>query len=509
MSWLMEKQLNILLVEDNAAHCALIKHYLSQCRTPPVITTVASLAEAREAIADGQPDLALVDLKLPDGLGTELLDDGIFPRSFPIVIMTSQGDETAAVEAIKRGAIDYAVKSETTFAEIVPLAERVLREWDNLSARKLAEDNLRRSEDRYRRLSQEFQLLLDGITDAIALIGPDMRMVWANNLALAAAASGRWQRGVHCFNFWHDRTEICTSCPVQTAFATGEQAEVISSLPGGRIWGTRAFPLKGPDGEVANVILVATDITEKTLLRAESMRSGQLVALGELAAGVAHEINNPINGIINYAQLLLDRQLAGAGEELVHNIIEEGERVARIVSNLLMFARKPQTDYQPFSLSSALQGVLSLTGSNFRHESTRLEVDIEENLPPILGHYAQIQQVFINILSNACYALNQKFPDDPEQKKIRIEVRRLTQPGEDWLRTTVTDNGVGIAPLVLERICTPFFTTKPQGDGTGLGMSISHGIVTDHRGRLLVSSEVGAWTRIVVDLPVVKEGGTT
>jgi len=507
MSTLMEKQLDILLVEDNLAHCALLRHYLSQRSTIPVIRTVASLAEARQAIAAGRPDLAFVDLKLPDGLGTELLDDGIFPSSFPIVIMTSQGDESAAVEAIKRGAIDYAVKSEKTFAEIVPLAERVLREWDNLSARKQAEDNLRRSEDRYRRLSQEFQLLLDGITDAIALIGPDMRMVWANNLALAAAASERWQRGVHCYGFWHDRTEACDNCPVLKVFRTGEQAEGISTLPNGHIWGTRAFPLKGPDGEVANVIFVATNITEKIQLRAESMRSGQLVALGELAAGVAHEINNPINGIINYAQLLLDRQLADTGTELVHNIIEEGERVARIVSNLLLFARKPQTDYQPFSLGDALRGVLSLTGSNFRHESTRIELDIEENLPTILGHYSQIQQVFINILSNACYALSQKFSDGSEQKKISIEVRRLTQPGEDWLRTTVTDNGVGIAPEILERICTPFFTTKPQGDGTGLGMSISHGIVTDHRGRLLVSSEVGAWTRIVVDLPVANEGG--
>ncbi len=501
----MENNLEILLVEDNDSHRTLMQHYLAKCSASPTVKSVASLHEAREAITARPPDLAFVDLKLPDGLGTELLENGTLPGSFPIVIMTSQGDEKAAVEAIKLGAIDYAVKSDKTFADIGHLAERVLREWDHVTARRLAEDNLRRSEDRYRRLSQEFQLLLDGITDAIALIGPDMRMVWANNLALAAAASGRWQRGIHCFNFWQDRADICPDCPVQKTFETGEQTEAVKPLPDGRIWGTRAFPLKGPDGEVANVIFVATDITEKIQLRAETMRSGQLVALGELAAGVAHEINNPVNGIINYAQLLLDRHLADPGRELVHSIIEEGGRVAQIVSNLLLFARKPHKDYQPVPLVDALKGVLSLTETTCRHDGIRIELDIEQDLPTILGHYSQIQQVFINLLSNACYALNQKFPEDPSQKLIRIEVRRLKQHGEDWLRTTVTDNGIGIPPEVLERICTPFFTTKPQGFGTGLGMSISHGIVSDHKGRLLVSSEVGSWTRVTVDLPVNTE----
>lgn len=503
-----DKPLAILLVEDSPGHQALLARHLRKTFAAAEIGIAPTLAAAREAIAVACPDLALVDLHLPDGLGTELLAEREFLGSFPVVIMTSQGDEHAAVEAIKGGATDYVVKCETTFADIGHVVERALRDWRNLCARQMAEDELRRSEAKHRRLTQEFQTLLEGISDAIALVDPQMRLVWANRVAIEAAAAGReLQAGVHCYHLWHGSDETCPDCPVMKTFQTGLPAETVREIPNGRIWGERTFPLKNPDGSVANVIILATDITEKMQLRAEAMRSSQLAALGELAAGVAHEINNPLNGIINYAQLLLDRDLPQEDQAFAHNIINEGHRVAEIVSNLLTFSRKPLEEPQPLSLAEALQGVLKLTAVNLRHENILLAVDIEPELPSVLGHYQQLQQVLLNVISNACYALNQKFPGHDPHKQLRIEMRRVESDGFCWLRTSIVDQGIGIPADILDKVCDPFFTSKPQGAGTGLGMSISHGIISAHNGRLLLSSKPGDWTRVVIELPCFAEKG--
>lgn len=503
-----EKPLTLLLVEDNPSHQALLTRFLRKGFPSADIGLAPTLAAARDAIAVNCPDLALVDLQLPDGRGTELLEDRSALGHFPLVIMTSQGDEHIAVEAIKGGASDYVVKNELSFAAIVHVTERALRDWQNLCARQKAEDELRRSEAKHRRLTHEFQTLLEGISDAIALVDPQLRLVWANRVAIDSAAPGKsWSVGCHCFNLWQDRTEACPDCPVIKTFQTGQPAEAVVENPGGRIWGTRSFPLKSPDGSVANVIIMATDITEKMQLRSESMRSSQLAALGELAAGVAHEINNPMNAIINYAQLLLDQGLPGEGEPYARNIIEEGQRVAEIVRNLLAFARKPQENLQPVLLSDALQGVLRLSEVRMRHEGIRVDVDIAADLPPVSGQYQQLQQVLMNVITNACQALNQKYPGHDPDKRLQIDMHRHESDGICWVRTVVTDHGVGISPELLDKVCDPFFTTKPQGVGTGLGMSISHGLVTAHNGRLLLSSMPGAWTRVTIDLPCAADQG--
>ncbi|MCM2264945.1 MAG: ATP-binding protein [Desulfuromonadales bacterium] len=498
--------MNLLIVEDNPGHRELLGRHLRNAFVAADIGMAPTLAVAREMITVLCPDLALVDLQLPDGQGTELLADRTSLGSFPVVIMTSQGDEHAAVEAIKGGASDYVVKSERTFADIGRVVERALRDWRNLCARQMAEDELRRSEAKYRRLTQEFQALLEGISDAIALVDPQMRLVWANRVAIEAAAAGsKMQTGIHCHDLWHGCDETCSDCPVIKTFQTGRPAEVVRELPSGRVWGKRSFPLKNPDGSVANVIILATDITEKIQLRAESMRSSQLAALGELSAGVAHEINNPLNGIINYAQLLLDRDLPREEHEFAQNIINEGHRVAEIVSNLLTFSRKPPEEPHPLSLAEALHGVLKLTAVNLRHENILLEIDIAPDLPPVIGHYQQLQQVLLNVIGNACYALNQKYPGYDPHKRLLIKMHLVEDEGPCWLRTSITDYGIGIPADLIDKVCDPFYTSKPQGAGTGLGMSISHGIVTAHHGRLLLSSSPGAWTKVVIELPCSKE----
>ena len=231
------------------------------------------------------------------------------------------------------------------------------------------------------------------------------------------------------------------------------------------------------------------------------MQSQRIESIGTLAGGVAHEINNPINGIMNYAQLILDRlekenPAAGFAQEILH----ETQRIAKIVRNLLTFARNEKQSHSPAQLSDIVSSVLSLIQTVMRHDQIILELAIPENLPKIKCRSQQIQQVLMNLLTNARDSLNERYPGHSPAKKLRIAAEMISKQGRTFIRTTVEDSGTGIPPEILDRIFDPFFTTKPKETGTGLGLSISYGIVRDHGGELSVESEPGKYARFHMDL---------
>ena len=161
-------------------------------------------------------------------------------------------------------------------------------------------------------------------------------------------------------------------------------------------------------------------------MRAETMRAVQLASVGKLAAGVAHEINNPINGIINYAQIIKDE--AGESEvlyDISSKIIMEGERVANIVSNLLSFARQQDETFSKVIIRDVIQDATDLIKHQLTKNCVLIEMDLPEELPPILGHYQQLQQVFLNLFGNARFALNQKFSGKDPDKKIIITGKKV------------------------------------------------------------------------------------
>ncbi|NOQ45228.1 MAG: DUF3365 domain-containing protein [Desulfobulbaceae bacterium] len=257
-------------------------------------------------------------------------------------------------------------------------------------------------------------------------------------------------------------------------------------------------------------LLIATvrDITEEKIRKTEALRAGQLAAIGELAAGVAHEINNPINGIINYTQILLDdmdpkETNAELHEDIMGRIIKEGERIAVIVRNLLAFARQRDETLEEVRIEEVIEDSVALLNHQFHQDGIHLVMDIPKDLPFLRGNPQQLQQVIINLLTNASYALNQRYPgQNPEKKKLEIKSSCVTTEGKDILRTTITDWGSGIEQDVIDHIFDTLFTTKPPGKGTGLGLSISKGIVRDHRGVLSLKSKSGGPTIATLDLPV-------
>ena len=370
---------------------------------------------------------------------------------------------------------------------------------------KQAEELLRNSERRYRSLYQEFQALLTGIPDRITLLDPHLRVVWSNHLDRSDVPDSPAPEAARrpCYEICYQRAEICEDCPPNRAFRSKSMEQGEIETGDGRIWDIRGIPIRGEFGQVVNVIELAQDITARVRAQELSIRTAHLASLGELAAGVAHEINNPINGIINYAQILADRLTVATGEvDLPGRIIREGERISAIVRSLLDFARPQGESKQLVDVTSELQEALALCAAKMAREQIVPRIEIAPGLPGVMSRSGQLRQVFLNILNNSRYALNLKFPGADPDKILDIQVKRIDSD-QARLRITVTDFGCGIASDVIDRVMNPFVTTKPLGQGTGLGLSISHGIINDHGGTVKLESVEGHFTKVRIDLPVI------
>ncbi len=248
---------------------------------------------------------------------------------------------------------------------------------------------------------------------------------------------------------------------------------------------------------------VSTDITERK--RAEECQRHQqkLESIGRLAGGVAHEINNPLAGIMGFAQLIATKVDSKSPlKEHASEIIRLTERTASIVENLLTFARHETQTHSPADIRDIIESTLVLILTVLPRDQIAVEMDISDHLPMVNCRSQQIQQVLMNLLTNARDALNEKYPEGSPDKIIRVTAEALEKDGEPWVRMTVEDHGTGIAPTIQDKIFDPFFTTKELGKGSGLGLSTSHSIVEEHRGDLHFESEPGHWTKFHLDLPV-------
>ncbi len=271
--------------------------------------------------------------------------------------------------------------------------------------------------------------------------------------------------------------------------------------------------IKNDAGHVTHFLAVKEDITarkrleqERAGLEAKLRQHQKLESIGTLAGGVAHEINNPINGIMNYAQLIQDRLPAESPlAEFTGEILHETQRVVTIVRNLLTFSRDEKQSHSPARLTDIVEGTLSLIRTVIRHDQITLRVDVAGNLPELKCRSQQLQQVLMNLMTNARDALNARYPGHDADKVLHVTAGEFAKEGRCWIRVTVEDHGTGITPAVRERMFDPFYTTKPRDQGTGLGLAISHGIVKEHHGELTVESEPGHFTRMHLDLPVDNE----
>ncbi len=242
---------------------------------------------------------------------------------------------------------------------------------------------------------------------------------------------------------------------------------------------------------------------ERRYAEAQVIQASKLASVGELAGGVAHEINNPINGIINCADILRGYVQTDTKErQFVELIRSEAERVAIIVRNLLTFSRQERDEHSQARLMDIVDVVLSLSRKNIAKAHIELHVDVSEDLPKVRCRSERIQQVLMNLIINAIHALDERYPLADPKKKLFIRGAVAIVERRRYLRLTVEDWGTGIDPTYIDRLFDPFFTTKGRDKGTGLGLSVSDGIVKEHGGSMSVESELGRFTRFNVDLPL-------
>jgi PAS domain S-box-containing protein len=365
---------------------------------------------------------------------------------------------------------------------------------------------LTESEERYRAL---FEHASDGIGVASAT---DLSLTEVNNrfceiLGCAPqAAARRDAREIIRTYAGGRRTDDLTR--LLEAGEEGEAELVVESEDGARRPVALSFSTLATEKEHL-IIFIVRDLSARRRLEAEReqmrqqlFQTAKLASLGELSAGVAHEINNPLNGVINFAQLLKDE---GAGRNdfergMLDGIIEEGGRIAGIVRGLLTFARSDEQPVGRVSFAEAVTSSLALFGRQFEKDGIRVETDVPADLPPLRADRARLRQVVLNMVSNAHHALKSQGAG-AAGKLFRISARRAERGGHEFVRAEFYDNGVGIRREDLERVFDPFFTTRRDSGGTGLGLSISFGIIREYGGTIRAESEPGEFARFIIVLP--------
>ena len=358
---------------------------------------------------------------------------------------------------------------------------------------------LRASEERYRAL---FEQARDGI-GVVRL--SDHRLVEANHRACEILGlpqgdcTGRDIRKLLQSN--------TPNVQLMDGHVSGESELIIQTAEDRSLPVSVSFTPLSTDGEQV-MIMSLRDLSGRKKLEADReemqrqlYQSSKMASIGELSAGVAHEINNPLNGIINFAQLLKDEERARSEfeEQMIDGIIDEGERIAKIVRGLLTFARADAQELSRVHFADSIKTSIALFGRQFEKDGITVEIDLEPDLPFVRADGSRLRQVVVNMISNAHHALKVK-PDSLEGKLFRITARHA---GKN-VRVEFYDNGVGIKRQDLSKVFDPFFTTRRETGGTGLGLSVSFGIIHDFGGTIKVESEEGKFTRFIIELSAIE-----
>lgn len=303
--------------------------------------------------------------------------------------------------------------------------------------------------------------------------------------------------GSKCYERLFQRSSPCPACRISETFASGQNTSRVnrSWLDNERFieWEVSTFPIMDETDSVIQTIIVEQDITDKRNLEANLIQSEKLAAVGQLAAGVAHEINNPLTAIIANAQIL-HREISPAEQDLIDSVklIEmAGTRASQVVRNLLGIARKEKYEFSPVDLNETLHNALTLVQHELVGRPMQVNLDMQERMPRVVASQDQLQGVWINLILNAIDAI------DKEAGVISISTRFT---GTEF-QVTIMDNGRGISADHLAKVFEPFFTTKSPGRGTGLGLSVCMRVIRHHGGNIVVESETGLWTRFTVSLP--------
>ncbi|MEW6416763.1 MAG: ATP-binding protein [Nitrospirota bacterium] len=356
------------------------------------------------------------------------------------------------------------------------------------------------------------EAIIDGIRDQIIVVDRDYRIKEVNKSLVKRLDKPKHEIvGKYCYGVLHNMDKPCNMpnhpCPVQETLKTGKHCEVLHTHLKGReasYYRVTAYPVLDDQGAVTHVIEMARDITKRKKSEDQLYDVQKLVSLGNLAAGVAHELNNPVGIILGFTDLLLEKSEPGSKNyEIIKTIERQALNCKRIVENFLSFARPPETTEYFTDVNINIRSVVSVVENILITKKISLEKNLAEGLPKVRGDSGHLQQVFMNLITNAVAAM--------EGGGVLTISTRLNDSG-NRVEILFQDTGHGIKMEYRDRIFDPFFTTREVGEGTGLGLSVCHGIVTKYGGNITfetVSEEEDRerkGTTFIVFLPVTSSG---
>jgi two-component system NtrC family sensor kinase len=344
--------------------------------------------------------------------------------------------------------------------------------------------------------------LFDSIPASFYIIDRNYSLVAINrSRATRAGVAPNQLVGKKCYEALYHLSDPCPGCEVSDTFfnseITNRNQRFWSDNDTATEWEISTYPIVDNNELVIQAILFEQDVTEKRHLETELVQSEKLAAVGQLAAGVAHEINNPLAAVIANAQILMRDLPKNEADwiESVQLIETAGQRAGNVVKNLLGLARKESYEFLAIDLNESIQNALNLISHELITHPIKIHFDKGENFPKLVASKENLQSVWINIIMNAIEAI------DENEGEINIATRYK----DSEFTITIRDNGPGIPENQVGKIFEPFFTTKSPVKGTGLGLSVVHRIIKSHGGRIMVESKVGRGTQFTIMLPENKQ----
>lgn len=359
---------------------------------------------------------------------------------------------------------------------------------------KRANQMISREEEEVKRAKDKLRLIYDSIRDYIILVDYDYDILEVNrHFTETFKVPEALAIGKNIYSMFG--IDPPRDCPIKRSIEAMVPVEVEVTSPAGKVLRWHSYPLIDEHEGPRMAVIYVKDITEYRQLMQKLIQSDKLSSLGELVSGVAHELNNPLTGIMCFSELLIDEQLSENIKSKIKKINDASHRCKRIIDNLLTFARwkRPEKTFE--DVNNIIRQSVELRGYQLKVDNIDIELDLEEGLPGTMLDENQIQQVFLNLINNARDAIMEKGGGG------RLRITTVAEGNK--IVAKFEDSGIGMSREIADRIFDPFFTTKGVGKGTGLGLSISYGIINEHGGSISASSAPGNGTAFTVELPVI------
>jgi len=520
--------MKILVVEDNEDSRNLLVKQLRAYGHEA--TAAANGAEALEQALVQPPDIIVSDILMPKMDGYQLChgckqNDKLKDIPFVFYTATYTLDEDKKF-ALSLGADAFILKptepdilvqtlSEVfekaksgalAPAEVAPLEpslffaehdKRIFAKLEDKMAQLEAEiTEHKQVEERIKHAAEEWRTTFDSITDWVSICDKDFRLIRMNK-AFAGVFKMKPKEliGKPCYEIVHGTNEPVPNCPHKKTMKTKKPATAEFFEPHlGTHLEVSTSPVFNEKGEVMASVHIIRDIIERKRMEEQLLVTDRLASIGELASGIAHELNNPLTSVIGFSDLLLARDLPNDIKEDLEVINREAKRTAGVVRNLLTFARKHPEERQSVNINKSIENVLQLRAYEQKVHNIQVNTRFAPDLPEITADGFQLQQVFLNIIINAEHFMIEAHG----RGTLTITTERVG----DIIKAYFADDGPGIAKENLGHLFDPFFTTKEVGKGTGLGLSICHGVITEHGGRIYAKSQLGKGATFVVELPI-------